>query len=171
MEEQIIALIAHDRLEIPLSSMYQKIKRAKQRDAKNLALSVKVTDSHEFEGSRAYAYVDKENKEKARGMKEAIKQFSTEYPQHGAILEEMIKEKREIAEEHMYFGVQTGCRLTTEDYIAVLCSTGLSESTAKAMYPDLINVSRKLAKEREEERSIIVGKYGLDGKIFSEDAE
>jgi len=28
----------------------------------------------------------------------------------------------------------------------------------------LINVSRKLAKEREEERSILVGKYSADGE-------
>ena len=35
MEEQIIQLIARDRLEIPLSSMYQKIKKIKKKDAKS----------------------------------------------------------------------------------------------------------------------------------------
>ena len=37
MEQEIIQLIARDRLEIPLSSMYQKIKKAKNKDAKGLA--------------------------------------------------------------------------------------------------------------------------------------
>ena len=48
---------------------------------------------------------------------------------------------------------------------------GLSESVARSLYPDLINVSRKLAKAREEERSILVGKYSLDGKLLGEDKE
>ena len=171
MEQQIIALIAQDRLEIPLSSMYQKIKKAKAKDAKGLAALVKGLEDLEFEGARTYAYVEKEDKEKARGMKEAVSEFAKQFPDYGAILIGKIAEKRKIAEEHLYFGVNTGCRLTTEDYIAVLQSTGLSESTARAMYPDLINVSRKLAKAREEERSAIVGRYAIDGKSLAEDED
>ena len=40
-----------------------------------------------------------------------------------------------------------------------MTSLGLTEHTARSLYPDLLNVSRKLAKEREEDRSTIVGKY------------
>ena len=65
-------------------------------------------------------------------------------------------------EKHLYFGVNQGCRLTTEDYIGVMQSLGLSEQTARNLYPDLLNVSRKLVREREEERSILVGKYEQD---------
>ena len=108
MEQQIIALIAQDRLEIPLSSMYQKIKKAKAKDAKGLAALVKGLEDLEFEGARTYAYVEKEDKEKARGMKEAVSEFAKQFPDYGAILIGKIAEKRKIAEEHLYFGVNTG---------------------------------------------------------------
>ncbi|MEK6893009.1 MAG: hypothetical protein AABX07_02290 [Nanoarchaeota archaeon] len=171
MEQQIIALIARDRLEIPLSSMYQKVKKVKSREAKNLAVLIKSLEGQEFESGRTYAYVDRENKEKARGLKEAVTEFAAEFPKSGSILLEKIAKKRTIAEEHLYFGVNTGCRLTTDDYISVMQSLGLSESTARAMYPELINVSRKLAKDREEERSAIVGKYAVDGQTLAEEEE
>ena len=159
MEQEIIQLIARDRLEIPLSSMYQKVKKAKQRDAKGLA--ERLGDAR-FAGERTYAFVESEDQEKARGMKEAVAEFAQEFPKYGAILLGKVAEKRTLAEEHLYFGVQPGCRLTTDDYIAVMRSTGLSEGVARGLYPDLINVSRKLAKAREEERSVIVGKYAVD---------
>jgi len=162
MEQQIIALIAKDRLEIPLSSMYQKIKKAKAKDAKGLAELIKESEGHEFESARTYAHVDKEDKEKARGMKEAVAEFAKEFPKYGSILLGKIAEKRVI-------GVNPGCRLTTEDYLTILQSTGLSEGTARAMYPDLINVSRKLARSREEERSTIVGKYASGGQALAEE--
>lgn len=159
METQIIQLIARDRLEIPLSSLYQKVKKVKAKDAKSLA---DLLGGEEFENERVYAHVDKEDKERARGMKEAVAEFAKQFPKHGRILYEKIAQKRTIAEEHLYFGVNTGCRLTTDDYIGVMQSLGMSDSVARNFYPELINMSRKLAKEREEERSIIVGKYAND---------
>src|SRR3989338_2735021 len=154
MESEIIQLIARDRLEIPLSSMYQKVKRVKKKDAGNLAEKL---GSAQFAGERTYAFVESEDKERARGMKEAIAEFAQEFPKYGKI-----PERRVIAEEHLYFGVNPGCRLTTDDYITALQSTGLSEKVSRELYPDLIKVSRKLAKAREEKRSVIVGKYAQD---------
>ena len=87
------------------------------------------------------------------------------------ILQGKIDEKRKLAEEHLYFGVNTGCRLTTEDYIDVMRGLGLSEGVARNLYPDLINVSRKLAKASEEDRRVIVGKYSLDGKPLTEEQD
>ncbi|MBM3233417.1 MAG: hypothetical protein FJY98_01575 [Candidatus Liptonbacteria bacterium] len=171
MQNEFIELIARDRIEIPLSSMYQKMKKSKQALARDLANRVKDLDGSEFESERIFAYVDRENKEKARGMKEAIAEFSAEHPEHGAILQRKVEEKRKIAEEHLYFGVNTGCRLTTDDYISVMRDLGLSETVARNLYPDLINVSRKLAKAREEDRRVIVGKYAADGQAVSEEGE
>src|SRR3989344_3147132 len=159
MEQEIIQLIARDRLEIPLSSMYQKIKKAKSKNAKGLA--ERLEDAR-FTGERVYAFVESEDKERARGMKEAVAEFAAEFPKYGQILLGKVAEKRILAEDHLYFGVNPGCRLTTDDYVEVIKSTGLSESVARGLYPDLINVSRKLAKSREEERSVIVGKYAND---------
>jgi hypothetical protein len=159
MEKQIIELIARDRLEIPLSSMYQKVKRVKGKDAKSLA---NLLGKNRFESQRVYAYVEDDDQMKARGAKEAIVEFSRDYPKYGAILNGMIEEKRMIAEKHLYFGVNPQCRLTTEDYVNVMQSIGLSQGTARELYPDLLNVSRKLAKEREESRNVIVGKYEVE---------
>ena len=92
-------------------------------------------------------------------MKEAVAEFAQEFPKYGQILLGKVAEKRVLAEEHLYFGVNPGCRLTTDDYIGVMQSLGLTEGTARSLYPDLLKVSRKLAKAREEERTVIVGKY------------
>ena len=169
MEQQIIGLIARDRLEIPLSSMYQKVRKTKGAMAKGLAALVANLEGAEFEGQRTYAHLDSEDKDRARGMKEAVAEFCDEFPKYGTILAGKINEKRAIAEQHLYFGVNNGCRLRTEDYISVMKELGLSESTARNLYPELLNVSRKLANAREEERSILVGKYSKDGKTVEED--
>lgn len=159
-ERQVIELIARDRMEIPLSSMYQKVKRQKKKEAVGLAGIIGISDR--FETDRVYAYAEDEDNMKARRIKEAVAEFQTAYPGPGAILKGMIEEKRIESERHLYFGVHKGARLTTEDYIAVIQSLGLSEQTARKLYPDLLNVSRKLAKEREEERSILVGNADED---------
>lgn len=162
MEQQVIRLVAQDRIEIPLSSMYQKLKKAKSRDAKGLAEVVRNLDGQEFEGNRTFAYFQREDKERARGMKEAVAEFSQEFPKYGVILQGKIAEKRVRNEEHLYFGVNPGSRLTSDDYLEVMQSLGLSEGTARSLYPDLMEVSRMLSKARQEERSVIVGRYDED---------
>jgi len=159
MENKIIELIAQDRLEIPLSSLYQKLKKGKKADATELAPSLR---SGQFTGSRAYAFFTVEDKNRARGMKEAIADFSEQFPKYGTILQGMVAEKRVRNEEHVYFGMNAGCRLTADDYVEVMTSLGLSENAARSLYPDLMDLSRKLARARDEERSVIVGRYAED---------
>ena len=83
------------------------MKKSKGVLAKDLASRVKELDGDELETERVYAHVDKEDKEKARGMKEAIAEFTLEHPQYGAILLKKVAQKRTIAEEHLYYGVNT----------------------------------------------------------------
>ncbi|MEK6856321.1 MAG: hypothetical protein AABX66_04150 [Nanoarchaeota archaeon] len=154
-EKQVIELIAKDRLSIPLSSMYQKIGKRKKADAEGLAQILGL--KNRFETERVYAYAEDEDKMKARRLKEAVSEFQTRYPEAGANLNSIIEEQRMQAERHLYFGVRNGARLTTDDYIGVMRSLGLSEQVARNLYPDLINVSRKLASSKEESRSILVG--------------
>lgn len=156
MEHKILELIATDRIELPLSSLDQKLRRAKSASAKHIA--EKLSGEHYF-GERVFAYTQEEDKERARGMKEAVAEFTAEFPKYGAILVGKIAEKRTLSEKHLYFGVNVGCRITAEDYLGVMQNMGLSESTARSLYPELMDVSRKLAKARDEERTIIVGKY------------
>ena len=156
MESKILSLIAQDRLHIPLSSLDQKLKRTKNKEAKFVA---DILGESRYSGERFYAFAESEDKERARGLKEAVAEFAKEFPKYGSILAGKIAEKRVIAEEHLYFGINPGCRLTADDYMQVMSDLGLSESTSRALYPELMDISRKLAKSRDEERSIIVGKY------------
>jgi hypothetical protein len=152
-------LIARDRLEIPLSAIHQRNRRVKTSEAKTLADSL---GNERYESERVYAFVESEDKMRARGMKEAFAEFCELYPRHGSILKGLVEDKRITAENHLYFGVHNGSRLTTADYLSAIQSTGISEQVARNLYPDLLKVSRKLSGEREEERSIIVGKYSQE---------
>ncbi len=155
MERQILELIATDRIEIPLSSLDQKLRRDRMQIGSEIAESL----VDKFDGERVYARVAEEDKERARGMKEAIAEFGQEFPKYGAILKGKIAEKRILREKHLYFGVKEGRRLTSDDYMGVMTSIGLTPAVASALYPDLMEISRKLSRARQEERSIIVGKY------------
>lgn len=155
-ERQVLELIAVDRLEIPLSSIEQKLRKQRSAIASDVAQSLGEV---RFRGERTYAFAESEDKDRARGMKEAIAEFTVEFPKYGAILRGKIAEKRTKREEHLYFGVNPGCKLTADDYLTVMGSLGISEANARSLYPALMDVSRKLSKARNEDRSIIVGRY------------
>ncbi|PIN88921.1 hypothetical protein COU57_06935 [Candidatus Pacearchaeota archaeon CG10_big_fil_rev_8_21_14_0_10_32_14] len=154
LERQVIELIATDRISIPIRSMGNKLYKARSELAQKI-------DLDEFKGKykneRVYARVENEDHEKARGMKEAIEKFEAKYPKYGEILQGYIAEKRTNREVHLYFGMNEGKRLTAEDYLGVMTDLGLSAATAERLYPELIEVSRKLSKARDEERSVLIG--------------
>ena len=155
MENQIVKLIAEDRLQVPMSSLEQKVRKSKMSDAKSIAEMI----GEKFDGNRVYAFVEEEDKDRARGIKEAVAEFEQEFPKYGAILKGKINEKRKLSEKYLYFGLYDGCKLTSEDYLGVLQNIGLTERAARELYPELLNLSRKLVKGKGEERSIIVGTY------------
>ena len=159
MERKILELIAGDRLDIPLSSMHQKLAKSKKNSAENIADVLASINNRRFDGERVYAKVKDEDKERARGMKEAIEEFDEEFPKYGKILRGKIIEKRIKREKHLYFGINEGCKLTSEDYGGIMMGLGLSERVALNLYPEIMEISRKLEKARDEERSIIVGSY------------
>ena len=69
-----------------------------------------------------------------------------------------IEEERSVREDHFYFGVNNGCRLTADDYLGVMIGLGFTETTARRLYPELIETSRKMSRRRkEEERSVLIG--------------
>ncbi|MBI5148262.1 hypothetical protein HZA33_01130 [Candidatus Pacearchaeota archaeon] len=156
MERKILELIATDRTVIPLSSLGQKLGRAKAKRAEDI---VQNLEDERFDGERAYAFITEEDKARARGTKEAIEEFKKEYPKYGKILEGMIAEKRVKREKHLYFGMNYGKKLTSDDYMDVLESVGLSKHLSRGLYPVLIEISGKLQRKRDEERSVIIGDY------------
>jgi len=153
IERQLIELIATDRIEIPISSMSGRLKRLKPKIAEQVADSFKTR----YSGDRAYARVATEDKMKARGMKEGIEMFAQQYPQHATVLYKMIEFKRAEKETHLYFGMKDSCRITADDYRGVMTNLGFSSGMAEELYPALMDVSRKLSKQRGEERSIMIG--------------
>lgn len=155
IEEQLTRLIAVDRLYVPTSSMDGKLKRQREKLAKALVASGL---DERFEGERAYAFVETEETSKARGLKEGIAAFKEAYPRHGQVLQGMIEEKRAERETSLYFGLLADSHLTSQDYLNVMTSLGFTEHAARRVYPELMDASRKLARQRDNaERSILVG--------------
>jgi len=153
IEEKIIEIIAVDRIDRPISSMSGKLKRRKPKLAK--ALGLKAGDS--YEGERVYARVEEEDLMRARGTRKGIEIFSEKYPRYGRILKGLIEEQRALSETYLYFGVNPGCRLTADDYVTAITSLGFTENSARRLYPELMDISRKIARKRQEERSILIG--------------
>lgn len=153
VEQGLIRLVAIDRIEIPISSMSGKLKRQKPQIAAEAAEEFGIR----YSGERVYARVTHEDKMKARGMKEGIEAFSKDYPSHGIVLQAYIEEERAKKETHLYFGMKDGCRITADDYRQVMTDLGFSPAMAEELYPALMDVSRKLSRQRGEERSIMIG--------------
>ncbi len=152
-EGHLIRLIATDRIEIPISSVSGKLKRQK----KPIALEAAGEFNVRFGGERTYARIEEKNKMKARTMKEGVEEFERRYPKYAEKLREIIKEEREKKEVYMHFGMYEGCRITADDYREVMTNLGFTPTMAEQLYPALMDVSRKISRKREEERSIIIG--------------
>jgi len=153
LESQVIELIATDRIDIPISSMSGRLKRQKPK----LAGDIDLSDCQEkYSGERCYARIETIDLEKARGTREGIDEFAKRHPKYGAILNEIIEEKRTEKEKHLYFGMRENCRLTENDYMGVMQSLGFTETMSRNLYPELMQVSRNLSRQRDEERRIII---------------
>lgn len=158
LEKKVIELIATDRIDIPISSMSGKLKRLKPKLGQAISVdSAFMEVNSDFHGERVYARLEDEDLMKARGMKEGIEVFSKEYPEHGRILKDYIEEQREIKELHLYFGINTSCKLTADDYMGVMRNLGFTEAASRDLYPELMEVSRKISRTRDEERSVLIG--------------
>jgi len=154
IERQLIELIATDRVYIPVSSMDGKLYRTRPKLGKTLGLS---DDGDSFNGERVYARVEEGEQLKARTMREAIDEFSEEYPRHGKILNGYIEERRDEKEVNLYFGMNDGCRLTDADYMSVMKNLGYTDALATKTLPGILDYSRRLSKKRQEERSVLIG--------------
>ena len=153
LERKIIALVAMDRIGIPIKSMAGKVDRQKPKLARDIDMP-----GRSYSGERVYARIKiDDTTQKARTMSEAVNEFAEKYSRHGKILKGLIEEKRQAKESNLYFGINAGCRLTANDYLSVMENLGFSGKYAENLYQDLMTVSRNLSKKREEERSILIG--------------
>jgi hypothetical protein len=152
-ERNLIKLVAWDRVDIPISSLSGKLKRGKPKVARELGLR----EGDTFEGDRSYARFETEDVNKAKGTKLGMARFAEEFPRYGKILQGYIEEQRAVSEEHVYFGMLPGKRLTGDDYSGVLTGLGFTQGQAENFHPALIDASRKISRARDEERRIMVG--------------
>jgi hypothetical protein len=152
-ERRVLELIATDRIGMPIKSMAGKLDRAKPK----LAKAIDLCEIGRYAGTRVYAEVRNDDTMKARGMADGIAAFADAYPRYGKILHGLIEEQRAVREVNMYFGVNDGCKLTSDDYMGVLTNMGFTEATAQRLYPELMDISRNLARKRKEERSVLIG--------------
>ena len=153
LERSVIALVSADRMYIPISSLDGKLKRMKPKLARAIILP---DEKKSFRGERVYARIKTESEQKARGIKEGIELFSEKYPQYGKILKGIIEEERVIRETHLYFGMNEGKRLTSDDYLGAMAELGFGEVSARNLYQELIEASRNISRKREEERRIML---------------
>lgn len=152
LERQLIEIVAMDRIDRPISSMSGKLKRRKPKLAKAVELP-----KEKFSGDRVWARVDEEDKQKARGMKEGIEKFEENFPKYSRILKGYIEEQRTIREKYLVFGMNNGCRITSQDYMGVMKELGFTPAIAERLYPELMDISHKLKRKRDEtERSILI---------------
>jgi len=155
IERNVVRLVAADRIGIPVRSMGNKLYRQRPKLGSIIGLSA----GESYDGKRVYARVEQEDTvEAARKMADAIDMFSGNFPRHGKILRGYIEETRAASETHLYFGVNPGSRLSANDYIGVMQDMGFTETGARRLYPELMEISRKMAKKRDEkERSVLIG--------------
>lgn len=158
-ERQLVRLVTTDRLYTAASSLDGKLKRLRAGLAKTLTESIRASDNAaDFVGERAYASIQEEESEKARGMKDAVNNFAKKYPKYGKILQGMIAEKRADKVTNLYFGLLDQKKLSSGDYMAVMKTLGFTEHAARGLYPELMASSKKLVNQREQyEGSILVG--------------
>lgn len=154
LERQVIELIATDRIYRPISSMAGKLERRRPK----LADAIVIPRGTSFTGTRVHARVEVEDRMKARSMSAAVQKYCEDRPAEGKVLTQYIEDERAVSETYLHFGTNPGCRLTQDDYMSVMANLGFAETEASNLYPQLMTISRKMAKEREEtERSILVG--------------
>ena len=155
LERQLIEIVALDRIDKPISSMSGKLKKRKPKLAK--AVNLSDFENH-YDGDRVWARVQYDDKLKAKGLKEGIEKFEDKFPKYGRILKGYIEEQRTMRETHLYFGMQYNCRITSDDYLGIMQNLGFSPAISKRLYPELMDISRKLARKRNEtKRSILIG--------------
>lgn len=149
-EEQVRHLIAYDNLDITLNSLHKKA----DRRHKDIAVELKgaVADGEDF--GCAIAEIKYKDKKLARGMKEAIKAFCAKYPKQGVELLGMIKQKRKSRETHLFYGLEEGRRISSQDYVGAMTDCGLSEGRARELYPTILEISRDLLESREDESGL-----------------
>ncbi len=152
IEVSVRSMVAYDILSKPLSNLGNKADRRRDKTANSIADLLREGD--EFE--RVFAYVERKDEDKARTLREAINEFSSEHPRYGKILDEKIAEKRRKSNKYLVYGVSDGFKLGAEDYRRVMKDLGMTTIQADAMYPHLLDISDSLGKARENSRRNIL---------------
>ena len=160
LEGRLIEIVAVDRIYKPITSIDGKLKRRREKLTADFPMATGKT----YNGDRVYARVEESETMKARGMSAAIDEFAKKFPRYGEILRGMIAEKRVVREKNLIFRMQEGRILSSKDYLGVLLDLGFTPSTAESLYPELVEISRKLSKKRAEQERVIMLDQSYDSR-------
>lgn len=154
--KQVERLVAYDFITGPLSSIHQKANRARKEVV--AGIYGRLLNREEVpEHATVVAEIDKEIKQKARGMKGGIENFKKTYPRYGRILTGMIEEERQNREVYVAFGLKDGQDLPISSYLRVMRELGLSYETAHKLYFDIADMIETFeTKKKEGLQSILV---------------
>ena len=158
LEKLVRKLVAINNIRTPLSSLYQKEKKIEGEYARGI-YNLLMQAGHKADlGNSVIAYIEDEDKNKARGMEEGIKEFSKKYPKYGKILKNIVKKKRKISEIHLRYDLKEGHTLADSEYVSVMRDLELTDQEATKIYPEFMSISERLRKKNKKEpRSILVG--------------
>ncbi len=150
IDKEIMKIVALDRVHVPFSSAEGKLKRRREKAVSGLDRD----DVLEFSGERAYARIEDKSDSKKRGYEGAVKLFCEKHPKLADELNELVEEQVTKKEERLYFGMHPGARINPGMYEEVMSDIGFTPGEARAVYPTIVEASRRIVKARGIERSV-----------------
>ena len=154
LEKKVRKLIASDISYRVLKSLGEKGVRRLDKIAREIEEALETEEENE----RFFAQIKTTPEEKARTLRQGIDAFKEEHPRYGLLLEEMIAKKRIQSNKYLFYKLNSGYKLSEEDYVQVIIDLGFERREASAMYPHILSISERLRKADETlERSILLG--------------
>jgi len=144
IEKYVRWMVASDILYRTLNNLGEKGIRRLDKTAKNI---FDLLEKKEEIGSRVIARIEELDEMKARTTKEGINEFCKKYPKYGAILKELIEEKRLKRNKYLIYGLKSDYKLSEEDYIQVIMDLGFDKREASAIYPHILSYAQNKVKE------------------------
>ncbi len=99
-------LVAIKRLEIPITSLHNKLEGRLEKYAEALKKRLVERETLQKDETNLVADLRWEDKKAARGMALGIREFEQRYPEYGKILREIINEHRTSRRAYVVFGTR-----------------------------------------------------------------
>ena len=157
LSKDVERLVASNHLEQAASSVRERLRYERDKVVAPDIYSALSAKRKIPEGAIVFAHLETETKPRVIGYKEAIEEFSKKYPKHGAILQDIIKRKKNKKTESIVYGLSGSKDLPEEFYVNVLMGVlKVKELEARKLYSSLEIISEDLEEKKEEAESRII---------------